>query len=149
MSTGGWGGTPRTKSKQRSRAANLPKPDIEPSRVFGKKANRDGDRLDRLSVYDGRQIRGSIFDLPGCRVAAELADGTDLGTFASVAAAKQAILAAAAPDPQKRTAPAATDADQNEASTSKEDAEHYSARVPFASPETGRPQPTDIGGRAP
>jgi hypothetical protein len=47
-----------------------------------------------LAVYDGQMHRGDIFDL-GCRVAAQLADGTILGPYANIQAARHAILSAA------------------------------------------------------
>lgn len=47
-----------------------------------------------LEVYDGRRHLGTTFDL-GCRYAAHLADGTDLGTFPNRAAAQSAVIAAA------------------------------------------------------
>ena len=63
----------------------------------GKTANhRDVETGDSaLAVYDGRHMLGEIFDL-GCRVAAQLADGTDLGTFPNNEAARQAIIGAQA-----------------------------------------------------
>ena len=54
----------------------------------------DGDALDGIAIYDGQMHQGDIFDL-GCRVAAQLADGTILGPFASIASARHAILVAA------------------------------------------------------
>lgn len=58
-------------------------------------AERSSSPFDGLSVYDGRTLLGTTFDL-GCRYAAQLADGTDLGTFPNLEAARGAILAASA-----------------------------------------------------
>ena len=55
-------------------------------------AERSGN-LDVVAIYDGRHHLGDTFDL-GCRYAAQLADGTDLGTFPNREAARGAILAA-------------------------------------------------------
>jgi hypothetical protein len=56
---------------------------------------RDRANLDGVAVYSGRQLLGTTFDI-GCRCAAELADGVDLGVFPSREAACAAILAATA-----------------------------------------------------
>lgn len=93
MKNGGRGGHTRRQTNQMDALANAPKARIDTSTEFSTKANRDGDALEPLSVYVGRDCLGSIFDL-GCKVAASLEDGRDLGTFPSIEAARQAILAA-------------------------------------------------------
>lgn len=57
----------------------------------GQTAERDRGTLDGIALYRGREWIGTSYDL-GCRFAAELADGTDLGTFPNRQAAEAAIL---------------------------------------------------------
>jgi hypothetical protein len=56
---------------------------------------RSRSNLDGTAIYRGRELLGFTFDL-GCRYAAELADGSDLGTYPNRRAAADAVLAAAA-----------------------------------------------------
>lgn len=67
---------------------------------------RDRGNLDGISVYNGRHLVGSSYDI-GCRYAAELADGTDLGVFPNRRAATDAILAARRRDQTAPDAPRA------------------------------------------
>jgi hypothetical protein len=57
-------------------------------------ASIDEDGFGGVAVYDGQQLLGEMFER-GCRVAAQLADGTDLGTYPNRPAASAAILGAA------------------------------------------------------
>jgi hypothetical protein len=75
--------------------ASIKRPVPAMNRTVGGDHGRNRSNLDGIAIYRGRGLLGFTFDL-GCRYAAELSDGTDLGTYPNRRAATDAVLAAAA-----------------------------------------------------
>lgn len=87
---GGEGGKAPTSGNQSLRQATRANRPVDGAGVSAALSNRDDYGT---VIYDGTRHVGTVFDL-GCRHAASLADGADLGTFPNAEAARGAIMAA-------------------------------------------------------